>query len=397
MQDHIDIEVLLYEYLAGLQTLRFNTHDAEDYVASHLGRDGYRQAGGYLCFVQVIEALTAKGRIRPLKRPGKNGLNPPLYRRYQCIQTALRLEPEMRKKLLNHYHPALTLGYYLDNPRDYENDRTYIDAIDAFLKARPDPSSVHSRQAVTIPGASDPIPSAPRASAEHSSPPSNRMEVSVNERSFALFGDEKFLASSAGRRLLQRLGIDYARLHCYETFEPFFYYSLAPREHNDVLIVENKDTFFTLKKHFTSGRHHWGGKNFRLLIYGEGKKILSSFAYFPELTDFHSKENQFYYFGDLDPEGITIFEGLAQRYPQFRFTPFQLFYEALLRHAHRAPRLKTTQKVKREDLEHFLSRFPAELARTMQELLAEGRYLPQEALDFAYFAGEEDASLGRHR
>lgn len=356
----MELKALLLDYLEELATLRFDARAAEEFVVACLGRDSYDRMGGYPSFVRVIEELENEGRIRPVKRPGKNGLNPPLYIRYQRVEAAPSLQPAERQRLLNRYHPALTLGYYLDHPDDYEKDRPYIEALDGFLKAYPN---------------GVPTP------------------ASVNERSFAVFGDEKFLVSPAGRRLLQRLGLEYDRLNCYETFEPFFYFALSPRAENDILIVENKDTFFTLKRHFGTGRHQWSGKDFRLLIYGEGKKIWSSLAYFSELTDFQARQNHFYYFGDLDPEGIAIFGGLAKRYPEYRLQPFQPFYITLLQYARQAPRLRTRQKVAREDEERFLSRFPSEVAHLMQELLAEGRYLPQEALDYAYFAGAESSQV----
>jgi len=47
-----------------------------------------------------------------------------------------------------------------------------------------------------------------------------------------------------------------------------------------VLIVENKDTFFSLKALFQEGINRWSGKSFSMLIYREGRKILKSISFF---------------------------------------------------------------------------------------------------------------------
>ncbi|MCL0063142.1 DUF2220 domain-containing protein [Peptococcaceae bacterium] len=81
-----------------------------------------------------------------------------------------------------------------------------------------------------------------------------------------------------------------------------------------MLIVENKDTFFSLKALFQEGINRWNGKSFSMLIYGEGRKILygegrkilKSISFFEEIEEYKGLSTSFYYFGDLDAEGISI-------------------------------------------------------------------------------------------
>lgn len=341
---------LIEDFIGCLNRRRFASADLLDFVVDRLGRDAYEEIGGYRRFAVEIQSLVAQGTIRPVLASKVNGLNPPLYVRYQHLAKDKPLEMELRKHVLTHYHPALNPRYFLEHPEEFHRDRPRIDAIDAYLKRR------------------DALP------------------ASVNERSFSLFGDEKFLATPHGQSLLQRLGIDLDRLNCYPTYEPFFYFALPAAPVNDVLVIENKDTFFTLKKLFQEGRHRLEGLDFRLLIYGEGHKIERSFAFFSEVIEFRGRQNRFRYFGDLDPEGITIFERLTAVYPDYDLEPLVAFYEALLERAAWAPHLRTKQVTREEHLARFFGRFSAASARQMQELLATGRYLPQEALDYAWFA-----------
>ena len=74
----------------------------------------------------------------------------------------------------------------------------------------------------------------------------------VNERSLFLTGDEKFLLSAEGGKLLNKINITLEDLHCYKVAEPFFYRLLADDVHHAGeiygLIIENKDTFETFSR-----------------------------------------------------------------------------------------------------------------------------------------------------
>ena len=54
------------------------------------------------------------------------------------------------------------------------------------------------------------------------------------------------------------------------------------------------------------------GKMFDTVIYGAGKGIYRTFSdYVQGAEDYFNAENMLYYFGDLDYEGILIYEHLA--------------------------------------------------------------------------------------
>ena len=71
--------------------------------------------------------------------------------------------------------------------------------------------------------------------------------LSINERSLQIFGNEKFLASPDCKKILNQYGLSMGLFNVYSTPEPFIYYT----KHNDsknALIVENKDTWYTMRK-----------------------------------------------------------------------------------------------------------------------------------------------------
>ena len=49
--------------------------------------------------------------------------------------------------------------------------------------------------------------------------------ISMNERSFEVWGREKFLQKEGGTRILKNLGVTLDKLNIYETTEPLSYYS----------------------------------------------------------------------------------------------------------------------------------------------------------------------------
>ena len=93
--------------------------------------------------------------------------------------------------------------------------------------------------------------------------------------------------------------------------------------------------------------------------------------------------NVFLYFGDLDYEGISIYESLAERgKPEYEITLFTTLYEKMLDRSKEMeidlPQMK--EKQNRVDILDFLSAFTVKDAETIQRLLEIGYYIPQEIL-----------------
>lgn len=172
----------------------------------------------------------------------------------------------------------------------------------------------------------------------------NIKEISINERSFELFGDEKFLSSNSGKKLLNRHHLSLHHLKCYETPEPFLYYVNHNSINNDMLIIENKDTWFTFRKILMENKTILGYP-FKYLVYGQGRKIQKSFSYMEENDCENLKDTEnIYYFGDIDSSGIDIFYKLKNKYPKYFIRPFFPAYKFLIENENKK-RLKTTKKI----------------------------------------------------
>lgn len=75
----------------------------------------------------------------------------------------------------------------------------------------------------------------------------------------------QLLSSKQGKELVKNLGLTYKDLFCFETFEPFFHIGIAKDAFQNILIVENLDTFFSLKELYSKHIRSWVNINFALL------------------------------------------------------------------------------------------------------------------------------------
>ena len=102
-----------------------------------------------------------------------------------------------------------------------------------------------------------------------------------------------------------------------------------------------------------------------------------------------AKENRIFYFGDLDYEGIGIYERLAQLSKQqgISIQPFTEAYEKMLVKAHAVRELpKTKEKQNRNISGDFFRFFSDQTVYHMREILESERYIPQEIINITDFA-----------
>ena len=190
--------------------------------------------------------LLDTGQIKPVKASGTNGKSPALYRQYWLAEKKEDYK-ELREELDYQLVPLISVDYYLAHPQAYEQDREWVLMLNAYLK---------NKQGLL----------------EH--------QESANERSFEIWNREKFLTKEQGKKILKRCGIEPERLNIYGTTEPLAYYSYTRTVPQNLLILENKDTFYSMRRHLLEGQKEILGVPVGTLIYGAGKAIWKSFQDF---------------------------------------------------------------------------------------------------------------------
>ncbi len=310
-------------------------------------------------YVPIIKKLTMQGLIRPVTSSGYNGRNPALYKKYQVIKPNTNysiLLDEIKFSL----YPSFSKDYYIKHPEKFNQDREYINSLSNFFYNEKDELEV---------------------------------SASINERSYQIFKDEKFLSGdtkSMAKSILKNLNISLNDLNVYMTPESLLYYT-ADREYPTYLIIENKDTWYTLKKLLKAGKDTFHGIKIGTVVFGEGNKLLnSSIDYLAELLEINQipKQVQFFYLGDVDYKGIEIFLRFKQNYSNYCIQPFTRFYSDMIDLYTNSNKLmkegnKTNKNIKM--LPEFLNYFSAETQDKINNILNARCYIPQEILTYKYF------------
>lgn len=261
---------------------RFDLDTLEKYVIdSFKGYNLYNSNGGYLKLHDEIILLKKNQYVKEIEASSYNGLNPPLKTRWQIISKE-DISKWDKSKILQ-LSDVLDFSYYKNHPM-YQTDLEweYIENIHKFLKSK-----------------------------------DQREWASIEERSLELFYDEKFLKNrkdtAKGKYgILKRLKLSYEDLKMKNYGEMFIYWNKGVQHIKNIIILENHSTFFTYKRIAENDGDIFGFKP-DILIYGEGKKIESSFTFLEEIADISKIE--VLYFGDMDSEGFGIYYRLKERYP----------------------------------------------------------------------------------
>ncbi|GAB6155793.1 hypothetical protein JCM17380_45440 [Desulfosporosinus burensis] len=330
----------------------------------------------YPRFQGEVERLVESGVLAPVKASKKNGRLPPLYNKYKIIKPQEDYTSYLES--IRRLNPELSIAGYLQRPEVYKKHQQIVEGISNYLW--------FAQGLLDKP-------------------------MSRKERSFSVWGREKLLDEqiSLVKDVLRFNSLAEDFLNYYDTPEPFFEYRHDLGQLTTVLVIENKDTWFTLRKLMQdTGKNFLAGTVLQVLLYGEGNKITKPGAleeYKAAMLGGEGQATRFLYFGDLDWEGIRLFFRTREANPSLELKPFAALYSLMLelaaKHAERQALPKSPdQRGVTGSLSEFLAAL--ELAQGdnplstststsmsmslaggfLKDLLAEGKYIPQEIINY---------------
>ena len=304
-----------------------------------------------------IMKLIEKDSIRPIKNSPKNGKKPSLYTRYWAVSEETDVS-EYEEELRCVICPKIKIDYYIRHIDVYIREREYVLALSRYL-------------------------------VDHA----ERLKAccSENERSFDIWQREKFLSgvSSDGvsaSELLRHCGIEKEELNIYRTAEPLAYYSASRNAPQNILILENLDPFYSIRRMLIGGTETVCGVPVGTIIYGGGKRIEKAMTEFDVSAEPYMKDpqNEILYAGDLDYEGIAIYERLGNH-----IKPCMALYNAMIDKADSMDRLPPMKEQRAYDIRLFLENFTPQRQTRLCSLLKAGLYIPQEILSEADYGTRE--------
>lgn len=346
------MENLIRKILLQHPNKRISLFDIDNALKKH-GINLFLDSQKLTQFINIIQKYINQGILVPLKTSKPLQHYGRLQNKFTINKAPLKKdESGLSSKYINELmtlSPPINIDYYATHPDQYSKDRKYIQKINELIRKK------------------DKIE-----------------EITVNERSYLLFEDEKAIllpkdASINGEEILRNLKLSLEDIKAKKVFEPFFWIEKdfnKTKESRVVLIVENKDTFWTLQNAVSSGDIN----EVQLVIYGEGNAIIRKFEYIETIGGV--PDDHYYYFGDIDQEGIFIFNRLREQYLPYDIKPAVPLYRFILKKAgtDNAKPLRKSRKT-RFTLSPFIDFFDSESKAQIGKIIEEQKYLPQEILN----------------
>lgn len=309
------------------------------------------EQNNYIELVNNITNLINDGIIKPIKtKNSTNGKIPSLFVKYRIIKQNKNEEIE---KEIKHLSSEFNIEKYLENQQLYLAHRNIISQLDNFLKNNQNKLKV---------------------------------KLSKNERAYQIWNYEKMMDDKVCKSVISFNNLE-KRLNYYLTPEPFFDYIPKIKEKMNILIIENKDAWYTLRKIFretSKDSIKILGEEINGLVYGEGNKITKEKAITEYEKEIIGKDCTFIYWGDMDFTGIDMFERAKKQNINANIKLFTKIYEKMIElcNKNKIQKIHNLQN-KNVDVESFCENFKSQNSKEfIKEILDNETYIPQEILNY---------------
>ena len=297
---------------------------------------------------QEILAFVNEGKLVPMKSSGTNGnLRNPFYKKYSIVTE--KEDHSVTISEIKKLHPKLVAnGYLLRKPEAFEKNQAELTAISRFLQDN-----------------------------------SEKCYISRRERSFQLFGEEKYLDNNIS--LMQSIGLTENDLKFYTTPEQCFSDYIPQRKENmTLLICENKDIWFNIRRLMAEEScYEFLGVHIDGVIYGQGNEVTGKGKFSSYARFLNSGKLSFLYCGDIDRAGFDIFFRLCKEAAELDIVLFVPIYKKMLELAD-VSLLPESDDKRGKDIETDSLRelFSEKEIDKINDVLSADKRLPQEIINY---------------
>ncbi len=152
----------------------------------------------------------------------------------------------------------------------------------------------------------------------------------------------------------------------------------------NILIIENKDTWYSVRKVINEIQKeiYIGNTRIDAILYGEGNKITKEKALEEYEKEIIQRKCNFIYWGDLDYTGIEMFQRTVIQNKNSSICLFFEIYEKMLdtKEIQQLGKIKNRQNTN-INIDLFLSFFTTTYKEKIKLILNKNRYIPQEIIN----------------
>lgn len=214
--------------------------------------------------------------------------------------------------------------------------------------------------------------------------------ISRKERSYQIFGKEKLFDKNEKNSLyslITNLKIE-QDLNFYDTPEFWFPDYIPYKDEKMVLLIcENKDIWFNIRrKMFENGMDSVFGVKINGLIYGMGNKITQNevtFTHYVEMVGL-SEDTKFYYWGDIDKEGLYIYQRFKVLNKHLDISLFVPGYINMINIAKNRDWIEDSESDRQIDvnIDEILLNFDEDYIDYILDIINKNKLIPQEIISY---------------
>lgn len=307
----------------------------------------------YDFFYRIVREFEQNGLIKPYGKNNNSMMFKSVSLKFKIVDYVKKEEElsQEDKHFLHSLNSKINTSFYFKNIKELDKDRCNLIKLSNFL------NSVNGE-----------VP-----------------HISLNERSYELFGYEKCLSGAGvSASLLQRTKVKLEDINCFETYTPLqchMMYSFYKKEERTILIVENLDTYWSFHRAMLETSL---GDEIDMLVYGCGNKSAGNFKFHRHYSI--TSKDKIYYFGDVDPEGLAIFNRVKKANPELNIQLASKLYKLAIeigtKNGIHDIHNENQTVLSIEEASELLVSLDEDIAKKFKEIIFNGKYIPQEAINY---------------
>ena len=305
--DIINETISIHQEKQGSSRKKINIEEFELDIIKRIGSDDkFKASGGYKEFHKCIYHIESTGILKPIDSCKESNSKKPSLKKFWWLEPKYSSD-QWTQNTIAKLSSLLDITFYIRNKKYQTSEELEkLECIYNYLKNHASNFTLNREE--------------------------RSLNIFKNASNLSDHEPEKYLSSSEGKILLNRLKLTYKDLNYEIVREPFIFWineKVSNNNRSQVLIVEGLATYHTLKKILQQGFEWKLGPTPYILIWGAGRRIEGTIDYLYDIVQ-HPKKIIIRYAGDIDWEGFHIYYSLKNKNKSLNIALATQFYDFLV-------------------------------------------------------------------